>query len=309
MEGAEAEEEDVAVTQPLEAGTEQNDLTEEMQQPEAGHLADPSATPSTASTTVRAVAAAIVTLTATPRATDTSAIGLASPPSTGDSITSGAGDGQAAASSSPKPATQSADPPARVSEMLLYYRELSDHVVREGSAGFTHGFGGVLVTEWQPESRRFYRPFSLLWLYDPRCAALRNDNQELASHLKALPLLPHWTVGVDGDGDCMPRALLLGDVAGRMLKAPAYKPIWDAELALARDPLWGKVQPQDRKKEDDTLASYRQAYVSHAQHTRKLCQTGHPLIVWFCALSVFYLSLCLVSPALRRAPWHRCALR
>jgi hypothetical protein len=143
--------------------------------------------------------------------------------------------------------------------LLLYYRDLSDHVVREGTAGWNPGFTGVLTTEWQPEERRFTRPLSLLWLYDPIYALSRNDNQELPSHAKSLPLLPHWTFGVEGDGDCMPRSLTLGDVAGRMVTAPASKPIWDDVLQLVRDPVWGKVLPQDKKKEDDALARYRRA--------------------------------------------------
>ena len=130
------------------------------------------------------------------------------------------------------------------------------------------------MTEWQPEERRFCRPFSLVWLYDGHSSVARNDNQELASHLKSLPLLPHWTFGVDGDGDCMPRALVIGDVAGRMQRAPAYSPIWDAELALARDPVWGKVRQQDKKTEDAALARYRQASVTlHTSQRARLSQS------------------------------------
>ena len=147
----------------------------------------------------------------------------------------------------------------RVAELLLYYRELSDHVVREGTAGWEHaGFGGVLTTEWQPESRRFFRPFSLVWLYDAQSSIRRNDDQQLPSHLKEFPLLPHWTFGTEGDGDCLMRALMLGDVAGRMLTAARWSPFWNAMLSVPRDPLWGKVLPQFKTTEDNALESYRQ---------------------------------------------------
>lgn len=219
-------------------------------------IATSSATSSTASTlstsSVEGAANAMVALTSTP-----SALGSAAqkqPPTPPQPRDSGTND-----------PSQLRNPPAaalaeaRVADLLLYYRDLSDHVVREGTAGWNPGFTGVLTTEWQPEERRFTRPLSLLWLYDPTYALSRNDNQELPSHAKSLPLLPHWTFGVEGDGDCMPRSLTLGDVAGRMVTAPASKAIWDDVLQLARDPVWGKVLPQDKKKEDDALARYRRA--------------------------------------------------
>ena len=210
----------------------------------------------------------------------------------------------AAASSPAEPSrssSESADS-ARVAELLLYYRELSDHVVREDTAGWDHaGYGGVLMTEWQPESRRFVRPFSLVWLHDDRASAARNDDQVLPSHLKSLPLLPHWTFGVEGDGDCLMRALVLGDVAGVTQQAPLYKPIWDVMLELPRDPLWGKVQSTSKAAEDKALASYRQAYV-----TLHICNAAPPASRTRSALtnvrSCLIIPVCLFSAVLPVLP-------
>lgn len=240
----------------------------------ASSASESTATPSSS---VRALAAAILTLnnpsTAATSASTKADDDVAMEPAKTDSIVSGpnvvtpnsasATEVAAAVAAKPSGSSSASLDPARAAELLRYYRELSDHVVREGTAGWDHaGFGGVLMTEWQPESLRFVRPFSLVWLHDDRACAARNDDQELPSHLKTLPLLPHWTFGLEGDGDCMMRALVLGDVAGVTQQAPQYKPIWDAMLALPRDPLWGKVQPQGKAEEDTALASYRQAYVT-----------------------------------------------
>ena len=146
---------------------------------------------------------------------------------------------------------------ARVRDLLAYYRSLSDNVVREGTAGWEHdGFGGVLMTEYQ-RTPGFARPISLVWLYDEQAAAARNDDQSLASHLKQLPALPHWTWSSVPDGDDVSRALILGDVAGPQLEVDKYKPIWNIATSLDRDAVWGAVLPVHVKKEAEVLAFYR----------------------------------------------------
>ena len=113
------------------------------------------------------------------------------------------------------------------------------------------------MTEWQEETQRFLRPFSLLWAFDDRAATERNDDVARPTHQKQLPLLPFWTCGVVGDGNCMPRALVLGDVA----PSQQILPIWDALIGLERDPLWGTVRESNRDAEKEQLRLYRQRYV------------------------------------------------
>jgi hypothetical protein len=59
-------------------------------------------------------------------------------------------------------------------------REVSDHVVRAG-AEFDPRYPGALVTEWQPQERRFQFPISIVWMYDEMVADVRNDHQGLTT--------------------------------------------------------------------------------------------------------------------------------
>jgi hypothetical protein len=173
-------------------------------------------------------------------------------------------------SAAPAPASVSASEPtapahdysiaegARVAELLLYYYDLSDHVVRENTCAWEHaGLGGLLVTEWQPESGRYRIPCSLLWAWDGQAAAARNDDPSLAKHLVDMPLLPYWTISVDGDGNCLMRALILSDVAAKDEQLTV--PIWDAMLSLERDAVYGIAK--DKTAERSAIMTYRQTYV------------------------------------------------
>lgn len=154
----------------------------------------------------------------------------------------------------------------RISALLEYYRELSDSVVREGTAGWDPAHPGMLMTEWQRESGKS-RPISLVWLFDQRAATARNDNQALASHLKEMPALPYWTWGSVHDGDEQMRALVLGDVAGNQ-QLLHHKPMVRLQDELERDPLWGTVLPQDAEKEDEGVLCYRKTYAHTSQDIR-----------------------------------------
>lgn len=222
-------------------------------------------------------------------------VGAAGGTPPGDSASSSAPTpSSAAAAASPSPSTSSHQPPAapnppdlsRVGELLRYYRELSDHVVREYTQGWEHaGFGGVLTTEWQPKSPR---PISLVWLHDEEASDARNDNQELATHLKSMPLLPHWMIGSehDGNGDDLMRALILADANGPQRLLTGNKPIWDIKAELSRDPLYGMVQANDKDKEDYGLAHYREMYVP--SHALQAAQPSSAALI-----SVCFVLLCL----------------
>jgi hypothetical protein len=172
----------------------------------------------------------------------------------------------------PAAAAASAEPDsARVSRLLHFYREISDNVVREGTAGWEHaGYAGVLATEFQL-GWGASRPLSLVFLFDAQAQTARNDDQALASHHKQLPVLPYWTWGSLNDGDEAIRALILGDVAGPQQKVEQYKPIWDISLSLQRDPLWGTVMDSDAAKEASALELYRKSSV-HTPHTLPLAE-------------------------------------
>jgi hypothetical protein len=145
----------------------------------------------------------------------------------------------------------------RISQLLSAYHDLSDHIVRERSKGWEHaGLGGMLVTEWNPEHSRYGFPFSLLWAHDDKALSARNDDTSLAKYLQDMPLLPYWTFSVDGDGDCLMRALILSDLSAPLIHKTL---IWDAMLALERDATLGLAK--NKQGERDVIHKYRQAYV------------------------------------------------
>ena len=123
-----------------------------------------------------------------------------------------------------------------MADLLTYIRAVSDHVIRSGPA-WNSLFPGSLITEWQPEEYRHKCPFALMWLYDQETARRRNDNADLSVWQKRMPLLPVWTVGVAGIGDCIP--------ISAMLAAPApagstdVASLWSAMQGLQRDPVFG----------------------------------------------------------------------
>jgi len=199
------------------------------------------------------------------------------------------------------PASSSSSDLPRVASLLGYYRDLSDHVVREFTAGWDHaGFGGTLVTEWQPEGMRS-RPASLVWMHDEQASVKRNDSQELASHLKSMPLLPHWTFGSERDGDDLMRALILGDVAGPQHQSEGFQPIFDLKLSLLREPLGLTVQSQSKAQEDNALALYRQAYVTSTHTTCSERADG----LFRSTHLRFPVFLACASSALRSTTWRR----
>lgn len=196
----------------------------------------------------------------------------------------------------PGSSAESADA-RRIFSLLDYYRDLSDNCVREFTAGWDHaGFAGTLVTGWQSEQSR---PLSLLWLHDAQASTARNDDQQLAAHLKDLPPLPYWSFGSDHDGDDLMRALILGDVAGPTQQLPTYKPIWDVNMSLQRDSLRLTVVEQARAQEDEAILNFRQRCDRGTTHMRRNDR-------WSLCSSTLSLSISL-SPSL--APFYVSALQ
>jgi len=101
---------------------------------------------------------------------------------------------------------------AAIGELLEHMWAMSDHVIREGEA-FEPQLPGSLVSEFQPEKSKYKFPLSLLWLYDEQQHKKRNSNQSIAIWQKEMPLLPFWTLGVPGDGDCLFHSSFLSDFA------------------------------------------------------------------------------------------------
>jgi len=141
-----------------------------------------------------------------------------------------------------------------MTDLLTYTRAVSDHVIRSGPA-WNELFPGSLITEWQPEEYRYRCPFALMWLYDQETARRRNDNADLSVWQKRMPLLPVWTVGVVGIGDCIPISAMLA------VPAPAgsadVTTLWSAMQGLQRDPVFGV--PGLPRKVTELCDSYRAA--------------------------------------------------
>lgn len=111
-------------------------------------------------------------------------------------------------------------------ELLIYMRALSDHIVRAGP-GYDALFAGSLASDWVDDKYMYTFPISLVWAYDKAEAEARSGDQTLASWQKEMPLLPMWTFGVAGNGDCMLQSMLLADN-----KLPATDAQYAAEVKL-----------------------------------------------------------------------------
>jgi hypothetical protein len=87
-------------------------------------------------------------------------------------------------------------------EVYEHTIQLSDHIVRENTNAWRDGFHGYLFSSWSNQFRRFRRPPALLWLKDEHAATLRNSSPEQPQWKKDIPLLPFWTFGTMGVGNC-----------------------------------------------------------------------------------------------------------
>jgi hypothetical protein len=95
-------------------------------------------------------------------------------------------------------------------EVLQYTRQVSKHVIRQGEY-FDPLFPGSLVTSWTPEEFKYKCPFSVVFAFDEQAQERRSRSTSFASWQQSMPLLPMYTFGVAGDGDCMLHSSLLAD--------------------------------------------------------------------------------------------------
>ena len=191
--------------------------------------------------------------------------------STAHSAAAAADDAAAAATT----ATEGIDSDRSKRELLLFIRDVSDHVLRKGSL-FNPLFPGSLASEWQPDTNRYKCPFALLWLYDEKSTQLRNDNQELPVWQKQLPLLPVWTFGVLGEGDCLPESAIIADckqtVSADVPKFTGCTEIWKAVLSLQRDPVLGFPADKQDVKRTKGLVDYRARCVTIQAQRKRFTQ-------------------------------------
>jgi hypothetical protein len=202
-------------------------------------------------------------------------------------------------------AAESADASASLKELLRYIRDVSDHVVRAGPA-FDPLFPGALVTEWQPEEYKYKCPFTLLWLYDEQTRLTRNDNQQLSAWQKQMPLLPVWSWGVAGDGDCAPAAIVLADY--NECASEVRMEIWNAVLSLQRDPVFGLPTTFEQKKKlSKAVLDYRALYVDRllrTHHATAYARSAVHVLIRL-LLFVFVRSLLVCSATRRRSRCRR----
>jgi hypothetical protein len=153
----------------------------------------------------------------------------------------------------------------QLQELILHMRDLSDHLIREGTAAYDPHFPASLVSEWQPEHTKYRFPFALVWGYDQAEQERRSSNQQLASYQKqSMPLLPFWTFGTVGDGSCTLHSIVaqaaidgsnsLRDAVATVLKLPRT--------------LWGTMRGDHAKALKETLKSYADWSVSSAHTLR-----------------------------------------
>lgn len=152
-------------------------------------------------------------------------------------------------------------------DLLLFVRDVSDHVLRAGSQ-FDPLFPGTLVSSWRPWERRFKTPFALLWLYDETARALRNDDQSLPQWQRDLPLLPVWTWSIPAVGETTSAfaAAILADcsvpldpVEGDM---PEMVEVWNLARSVRCDGVYGlPFDSPDKKQLAEACLKYRTMYV------------------------------------------------
>jgi hypothetical protein len=120
--------------------------------------------------------------------------------------------------------------------LLEYARYISDNLVPYEWPLFKDAFPGLLLDDTTPwQSDTYARPFSLMWLYDSAAKERRNQMQDLPANLREMPLLPHFTFTARGDGDCLLRAMQLGDVRTAPADASAAAAAAPAAAAAAVD--------------------------------------------------------------------------
>ena len=144
-------------------------------------------------------------------------------------------------------------------KLLKYLRQMSDHLIRRGTAAWEPGYHAVLVSDWEGDDEdKWAHPLSLVFVDDSKAREERAMSTTLSAHQKPYPLLPYWNFGVLADGDCMVRCAAMGDFA---CKNDNLKPIFDAIITCGRrDPVFMTVDVADtnaRQQEKDAISQYR----------------------------------------------------
>jgi hypothetical protein len=188
------------------------------------------------------------------------------PTGSGGAGAGGAAGAGAAGGASPNAAAQR--------ELLLYMRTVSDHVVREGDQ-FDPLYTGALVTEWQPEALKYKFPISLVWMYDGELFNQRSSAQNITKWQQGCPLLPMFTFGVPGDGDCTLLTSLLADRDAGAVVAGVQDQLTQEQvqqvLAAERDPVFAwPATAQSRADLKDVLRASRKLSEHKSHMLRKL---------------------------------------
>ena len=119
----------------------------------------------------------------------------------------------------------------------------------------------------------------LVWVYDERAAEQRNEDQNVPSHAKAMPLLPYWKFSstIVEPNPFVNAALLSDTFSGAPIQELA-----DGLVNLERDPLLGRVMATPSKSpgqdprlllEDSLLKDHAKQSVLRAE-TRIICKAS-----------------------------------
>jgi hypothetical protein len=173
---------------------------------------------------------------------------------------------------------------AQLADVLHWAYAQSDHIIRRDMHGSAYDplFPGSLVTEFQSDDTKHQWPFSLVWAYDEIAKELRCANQTLAEWQKQMPLLPFWSFGVLGNGDCLMHSCLLADVD---LPFPQQSVRWQSDAKLfekanaaaatvqqaARDPITGWVKEESSEAVAEACSDYRSMSDSTHSHQLRVC--------------------------------------
>lgn len=148
------------------------------------------------------------------------------------------------------------DPLAR---LLDHIDRIVAHLVPRKSESWSADAPGMLLSS-MPRMSAYQQPFGVVWLMDHHAAEVRRMDQNLATVLKAVPLLPHLVFKSAGDGDCLPRSILLADAAtDRVL----------ADNEMEGNELISQVRSLQRDTHDGSALNTAPAFVNERVGTAK----------------------------------------
>lgn len=95
---------------------------------------------------------------------------------------------------------------------LHFARRVTQNLVPRSSPYYRVDAPGLLLSD--TVLPMYERPLTLVWLDDLDAKEARAQNQCLPSHCRGSPLLPHFLFSSYGDGDCVPRSIMLAEYRG-----------------------------------------------------------------------------------------------